>query len=277
MIYFNNNGNEIEKYLITYDTEKLSDLKTRVALHCGEQSIKTETVKTVPESNSFYYHNDDTYHYYTNVHSKLSKNKGTSWDEYYEYEVNLYDCKYNDYLCPPLVTFILDICHGQKRAITKLFNRDLQDVCSFPKVKDKIVVLQGEIASVSQNYADKRSKVVEKLNKSYDSLTQNTGDIENHIKELHAWTSKMQKELLKLDRTHLSKMKELNNRLKYLLSIEKMNMNQEDVTSYIEELYSLIDIRLIDKMSLDEIKRVKDFQSERVIEKDMPKQLVLKK
>ncbi len=275
MIYFNNNGNEMEKYLITYDTEKLRDLKVRIALHCGEQSKQTERVKVIPSSYSFY-SKDDEYHYYGEIHSKLSKYKGTDWDEYYEYEVDLYDCDYIDYLCPPLVGFITEIGYGKKQAITKLFNRDLQDVCSFPKVKDKISMLQDEIASVTQSYTDKRSKVVEELNKSYAGLSKNTEDIENHIKELHAWTSKMKKELLKLDKAHLSKMKELNDRLKYFLSIEKMNINQEDLTSYIEELYSLVDIRLIDTISLDEIERVRNFQSERVTENDMPKQLVMK-
>ena len=45
MIYFRNNGNEMEKYLVTVDTEKMKDLKTRIALHCGEQSTKKKTVK----------------------------------------------------------------------------------------------------------------------------------------------------------------------------------------------------------------------------------------
>ena len=70
MIYFRNNGNEREKYLITYDDEKIKDLILRVALHCGEQSIKKEEVKYAPRSYTFY-NNDDEYHYYGEVPSKL--------------------------------------------------------------------------------------------------------------------------------------------------------------------------------------------------------------
>ena len=269
MIYFRNNGNEREKYLITYDDEKLKDLILRVALHCGEQSIKKEEVKHAPRSYTFY-NNDDEYHYYGEVHSKLSKNKGVEWDHYEEYEVDLYDCEYIDYLCPPLVSFITDIYCDDKKAMTKLFNRNLKDVCNFPKVKDKIIALQEEITGVTQSYSERRNNKVEELNKSYASLTQNVENIEDQIKQLQAWTSKTKKELLKMDKDYLLKMNELNDRLKYLLSIEKQNENQEDVTSYIEEIYSLVDIRLIDKISLDEINRVRDFQSGRISpEKEM--------
>ncbi len=269
MIYFRNNGKEMEKYLVTYDNEKINELKKRVALHCGEKSIKKEEVKYVPSGNTFH-HKDDAYHYYGEVHSKLSKNKGVEWDHYDEYEVDLYICEYVDYLCPPLVEFISELYYDEKKAVTKLFNRNLKDVSTFPKVKDKIVMLQEEIASVTQSYTEKRNKKVEELNNSYAGLTQNVKDIENHIKQLHAWTSKTKKELLNMDRVHLSKMKELNDRLKYLLSIEELNRNQEDVSKYIEELYGLIDIRLIDKISLEEINRVREFRSDRITqEKEM--------
>ncbi len=78
-----------------------------------------------------------------------------------------------------------------------------------------------------------------------------------------------------MDKDYLSKMKELNEKLKYYLSIEKQNKNQEDVTKYIEELYSLVNIRLIDQISLDEIKRVRDFQSN-IISKEKEMQLLKK-
>ncbi len=275
MIYFRNNGNEREKYLITYDDEKIKDLGTRVALHCGEQSIKREEVEYAPKSNTFY-EKEDGYHYYTEVHSKLSKNKGVKWDHYDEYEIDLYDCEYIDYLCPPLVTFIADIYYDEKKAFQKLFNRNIKDVSSFPKVKDKIMILQDEIARITQNYSERRNKKVEELNRSYESLTQNIGDIESHIKELHTWTSKTKRELLDMDRAHLSKMKELNEKLKYLLSIEKQNENQEDVGPYIDELYSLVDIKLVDRISLDEIKKVREFQSEKVTSEQEMKLLMKK-
>jgi hypothetical protein len=67
-----------------------------------------------------------------------------------------------------------------------------------------------------------------------------------------------------MEKYYLSKIKELNEKLKYYLRIEKQNKKQEDVTKYIEELYSLVDIRLIDQISLDEIKRVQDFQSNKI-------------
>ncbi len=64
-------------------------------------------------------------------------------------------------------------------------------------------------------------------------------------------------------------MKELNDKLKYLLSIEKLNESQEDSSKYIEELLSFVDIRLVDTISLEEIERVRSFQSKELPEKEM--------
>ncbi len=74
-------------------------------------------------------------------------------------------------------------------------------------------MLQEGIASVSQGYMDSKRKRVEELNKKYADLTQNKEDIESQIKKLHIWTSKTQKELLDMDKVHISKIEELNNRL----------------------------------------------------------------
>ena len=82
-------------------------------------------------------------------------------------------------------------------------------------------------------------------------------------------------ELLNMDKEHVARMKELNERLKYLLSIEKLNENQEDSSNYINTLLGLVDIKLIDTISLEEIERVRSFQSEEIPKQEM--QLSMKK
>ena len=68
---------------------------------------------------------------------------------------------------------------------------------------------------------------------------------------------------------------DLNDRLKYLLSIEKLNEDQEDPSNYINTLIGLVDIKLIDTISLEEIERVRSFQSKEIPEQEM--QLLMKK
>jgi exonuclease VII large subunit len=135
--------------------------------------------------------------------------------------------------------------------------------------------LQQEIATVSQAYLTARQKKVEELNKVYEELTKKDVDIEKRIKELKDWTSKMKKVLLNMDKEHVARMKELNERLKYLLSIEKLNESQEDVSKYIYSVLDLVDIRLVDSISLEEIERVRSFQSKEIPEQE--KQLLMKK
>jgi hypothetical protein len=72
-----------------------------------------------------------------------------------------------------------------------------------------------------------------------------------------------------MDKEHVARMKELNDRLKYLLSIEKLNENQEDSSNYINTLLGLVDIKLIDTIRLEEIERVRSFQSEEIPEQEM--------
>ena len=278
MIYFRNNGELREKYSITFDKKGLEKLQVEVAKRCGEQSIVKKECKYgyIPRNESFHHDYDkDEYHYIDEVHSKLSGNKATEWDQYDEYEVDLYNCDYKDYYCPPLVGFIERILCYDRKVYGTFFSKNFQKLCYFSKVKEKLMSLQIEISTVSQAYLTARQKKVDELNKVYEELTKNDGDIEKRIKELNAWTSKMKKELLNMDKEHVTRMKELNERLKYLLSIEKLNESQEDVSKYIDSVLDLVDIRLVDSISLEEIERVRSFQSKENLEQG--KKLLMKK
>ena len=278
MIYFRNNGELREKYSITFDKKGLEKLQVEVAKRCGEQSIVKNECKYgyIPRNESLHYDFDkDEYHYIDEVHSKLSGNKATEWDQYDEYEVDLYNCDYKDYYCPPLVGFIERILCYDRKVYGTFFSKNFQKLCYFSKVKEKLMSLQQEIATVSQAYLTARQKKVDELNKVYEELTKNDGDIEKRIKELNAWTSKMKKVLLNMDKEHVTRMKELNERLKYLLSIEKLNESQEDVSKYIDCVLDLVDIRLVDSISLEEIERVRSFQSKEILEQG--KKLLMKK
>ena len=278
MIYFRNNGDVREKYSIMFDKEGLEALQVQIAKRCGEQSIVKKECKygQIPRNETLYCeYGKDECHYIEDVHSKISGNKATEWDHYDEYEVDLYNCDYKDYFCPPLVGFIERILCYDNKVYSTFFSQNFKKLCYFPKVKDKLMRLQQEIATVSQEYLVSRQKKVDELNKEYEELTKKEGDIEKRIKEVNAWTSKMKKVLLNMDKEHVAKMKELNDRLKYLLSIEKLNENQEDVSKFIDHLLSLVDIKLIDTISLEEIERVRSFQSKEIPEQEM--QLLMKK
>ena len=274
MIYFRNNGEIREKYEVTYDKLKLEELKRLVATRCGELSIVRDLRKYgfIPQNDVFREGNDSLYHYYSDVKYKVSGKKTTEWDHYDEYEVDLYNCEYKDYICPELVKFIEGIIYSYYRdtkCFEKLFNKDFSKINSFPKVKEKIMSLQDEMARITQEYVSQRQKKVEELNQSYKELIESSADVEKHIKKLNAWINKTKKELLNMDKKHATRMKELNDRLEYLFSIEKLNENQEDLSKYIDELVNLVAFRLVDTISLKEIERVKSFQSSETSEKEM--------
>ena len=262
MIYFRNNGEIREKYELTYDISKLNELKMKIIFNCGELSIVKKECKygSIPTEGSLRHGPDNSYHYMMDVHYKESKKKAKEWDHYEVYEVNLFYCDYKDYMCPDLVEFIEGFIYNGK-GINDIFNRDFKKAGCFQKVKDKILYLQQTIADTSQNYSLKRNQKVEELNHYYEELIKKSVDIEQQIKELNTWTSKTKQELLDFDKKHYEKMNELNNKLKYYLSIEELNKNQEDITKYIEELISLVKFDLIDTISLEEIERVREFQS----------------
>ena len=272
MIYFRDNGELREKYEINYDKKELEELKKAITKNCGEQSIIKKECKEyqIPRQGSYNKERDNNlYHYYDEIRYGLSGNKGTEWDQYEEYEVDLYNCQYKDYICPPLVSFIMKMYYEDGKTIEAIFNRDFDKVNHFPRVKEKIISLQEEIANTSQEYLIDRKKIVDELSKNYEELTHNDEDIEARIKNLNTWTSKMKKELLKMDKKHVDKMKDLNDKLKYLLSIEELNEKQEDVSKYIDELLNLVDIKLIDTIRLEEIERVRLFNSREISEKEM--------
>ena len=281
-LYFRNNGEEREKYEVSYDRKALEELQIKIAKNCGELNIVKTECKYCDIPHNDYLHleyltdNKKVYHYYTDVHYKISGNKATEWDHYDEYEVDLYYCDYKDYTCPELVRFIDEIIYGEKKAITKIFNGEYKKYSVFPKVKDKLLQLQDEIASCTNEYNIKRQKRLEELNKSYNELSSKSNDIEKQIEKLNNWTKTTRKELLSMDKEHMSKIKELSKRLDYLTSIENQNMNQENLSNYLEEVLSHIHIKLIDKMSLSEIKRVRDFESTEIVTDTKEMKLILK-
>lgn len=281
MIYFVNKNGERLKYLINFDTEELNALAKKVALNCGELRLvrKECALKYVPSGRFFHRdYDDNTNHYYDDIRYSKSGNKTTEWDHYDEYEVDLYNCEYKDYLCPELVDFINRIMYEDKKTIDIVFNGDFRSVSKFPTVKEKIAQLQKELASNSESYVLKRQNRVNDFSDRYTEMkNKQQGDLEKQIKELHSFATKAEKELLKIDKNYSAKAKELKDKLDYLLSIEKLNEHQEGVAKYLEELKSLIEIKLIDRMSLDEIQRVKDFQStEEPEEEEKGKQLTKK-
>lgn len=75
------------------------------------------------------------------------------------------------------------------------------------------MLLQDEITSASQSYTDSKRRKVDELSKIYTDLAQNSEDIETQFKKLQIRTSKAKKELLDMDKVHISKIEELNNRL----------------------------------------------------------------
>ena len=277
-IIFRNKEGGKEKYEVTIDQEKLLELMRRVATHCGELREKKIECKygSIPHEGCFSFKNNI---HITDVHTRLSGNKGTEWDHYDEYEVDLYYCDYKEYTCPPLVDFIDELAYGSKQAIDLLFSGDLRSISKFQRVKDKIPVVQEEIRKLSESYNKRRKKKVEELNKQYEGVDKKGEDIDKKIDSLQRMIKKAKEELLRMDKEYTDKMKELNDRLKDLLGIQELNRNQEPVINYLPELLSCVEYRLVDEIDEETLNRVSEFNKKEVTRDlgEKPKQFQIKK
>ncbi len=266
MIYFRNVEDRREKYDIQMNYDALEELCKRIAKNCGEVELVRDERKLchVPRNDCFHEDYDThVYHYYDEVTSKVSGNKTTEWDHYDEYEVDLYNCQYKDYTCPELVSFIQKLGWSDKKSIDTLFKGDLRFLTVFPTVKEKIQSLQAEIKRVKDSYDKRRKKKVKEMNEKYQSMNQSDFDLGSQLDTLNSWIKKVKKELEQMDHDYEEQMKKLNDQLKYYLSIESLNTHQEDLAPYVVELLGLVQYRLIDSISLDTLKRVSQFHSEK--------------
>ena len=254
MIYFRDNENEREKYEITFNRSGLQELRKTIAIKFGEHStVNKEITRSDVPLNDYFTWDGDTFHYYIGVKYSKSGNTVREYDHYDSYDEDLYNCTYNEYICPKFVLLIHNILLQEPEAIEHIFNHDFDEYMNIPKISEKIALVKEEIKE----------------------LNQKSGYLEEQIKILQSWSIKIDKELLNIEKEYALKIKELNKRLNYLLSIEKLNEKQEDISKYIDELLSLIQIKLVDTISLDLIDRVKSFESNEVPRKEA--QLVKRK
>jgi hypothetical protein len=266
MIYFRDTDTEREKYEIAFDKDVLRELMREIAVKCGEKSfVKKEcTQGRIPNGKYFDNQSQKNYLFYSDINYTLSPNKGEEWEEYYCYEVDLYYCNYYQYYCPELVAFIDEIIYEDPNTIELLFNGDFSSVSTFLKVKDKVKSIQQEVATHSQEYLLRRNAKLAEINGLQQKPSDNQDDIEKSVNDLSLWMKRVEEELLTMDKEFLDIHKELKDKLDYYLSIEDLNKNQEDLSPFIERLLSLIEIRLVDRISLAEINRVNSFLSDEV-------------
>lgn len=253
-----------EKYEITINQEKLEELRKRVAKNCGELALVHKECKLcyVPDNNYFTYSDKEPIHYYEDVHYRKSGNKTTEWDHYDEYEVDLYYCDYKDYTCPSLVNYINRLLYADKKAIEMLFSGDISSLMQHLTVKDKIAIIQREIANLKRKYKTNRNKKTSQINERYNSLSSQTTNLTDKIDEIHSYIEKVKEELREMDDSYEKELKELTARLNYLQSILELNEHQEDVSKYVIEMLSYIEYRLVDTISKEELQRYNDFFNE---------------
>ena len=279
MIYFKNNGKEIEKYEVLFDREALLSLRQRIIKNCGEVHKMHEELKesSIPKYESRIYDHPDSSKldsknvkiiHYEDVKYRLSENKGTEWDHYYEYEVDLYYCDYTMYICPYLVYFIDGILIGKEENISALFNRDKSFVKRFLTVEEKIKYLENELFSLQNDYIESRRKKLEELNSRYKSFNERNSSISENYLELQEIIEKIQNELLNMENNNKEKVDEINDELSKYYSIRKYNTEQKSSQTYFDKLLSMVEFRLVDKLNVSEIDRINEFFNDEIIEKE---------
>ena len=260
-VYFRKTNNGKEKYEIIIDEDKLEELKIRIAKNCGELSMVHKECKYgyIPQDKYMTMDPDKEIHYYEDVRYYESGNKEKEYDQYETYEVSLFYCDYKDYTCPSLINFINRLLYFDKEAIKILLSGNIYKLFNNLLVKDKIILIQKEINELNREYGIKKKEQEEIIVNQYNLINNKSNNIIDNINDLESLLTSSKNKLLKIDNIYQNKLNELNNKLDYLESIKDINSKQEDITSYITEMFNYIKIHLIDKISNEEINRYKEF------------------
>ena len=197
MKYIRKNENVLEKYDVIFDKKELENLMIKITQKCGERHNVVENDSYRVPGND--YSNYDCDEYYENISYNVSKNRGTEYKDYEEYEVPLYNYKCTKYICPKIVLFIKGIIYGNTDVLTDLFNKDYSKIVHFKTVEEKIRELINELNKCGSDVIEKRKNKLEELNNNISKLNNEKLDVNNY--------KKLQKGLNELT-TDLSKIEE---------------------------------------------------------------------
>ena len=271
MKYIRKNGNVLEKYDVIFDKKELENLMIKITQKCGERHNVVENDSYRVPGNG--YSNYDCDEYNENISYNVSKNRGTEYKDYEEYEVPLYNYKCTKYICPKIVLFIKKVIYGSTDVLTDLFNKDYSKIVHFKTVEEKIRELINELNKCGSDVIEKRKNKLEELNNNISKLNNEKLDVNNY-KKLQKGLNELTTDLSKIEKENNKKIEEINKELSYMLEIRELNKNQEIDISYIEELDGLIEFKLIDTLDISNIERINSFFSEEIVkQKDV---LVLK-
>lgn len=193
MIYFKKNGNNIEKYDVTYDTETLIGLKNRIINDCSEITHHEYESDYEPSFN-----NDEVVANYSY--------KFVGYKEYFEETRSVYLYSYDMLEVPKLVKYINNLLNGDSNALHKILK--------------------------------------------YDLTKEET--IDNRIEELNH-------KLNNIPFEHILAKKNILLQLEKLIEHKKRNINQKPIDTYYQELISLLNFKLLDTLSLEELSKIESF------------------
>lgn len=273
MIYIRKNENVLEKYEVKYDEEELKKLRERVIKNCGEKHLVHEEVKEsgIPRYESWIFDEKrgTSVIHYEDVKSRKSGNKGTEWDHYDEYEVDLFYCDYTMYICPYFLKVIDDI----DEYITVLFDKDINSIPNFLTVEENIEQINDQLMKSQTGYVEEKKKKLDELNKKYRAFNKKKTSISDSYLELQELIDKIKEEINKIESNNEKEAKELTIKLEKYMKIRCINKNQESWVKYFYELLGLIEFKLVDTLDISEIERVNEFFNQDLIEAE--KKLVL--
>ena len=237
MIYINRNKDILEKYEVVMDKDKLKELLIKVIKNCGEKHKVKEELSYIPHNNSWNLialdYSKSNITYYENVNARKIDKKITFYEDYMPYKEDVYDCEYIRYKAPYFAGFISVLIYSPEEILPLIFENDLSSIKHFPTVEEKIQTLNEEISQSKKEYLN--------------SIKPNQIDDFETIKSL-----------LK-EKDKIKAIEEKEKKLQKLLDLRELNINQEPITPYIQELLSLIHFQLIDTLEISEIERINSF------------------
>jgi hypothetical protein len=147
MIYFKENDDVIEKYLVNFDKEEIEKLKKKIIDDCS--FIKHKEYKS-DSSPRF----DDKF--IKNFECLPTEEK----KEYFEETKEIYQYSYDEYIPPYLVELIDELLNGNSKVIDKILNYDISTKST---IDDKINLVNQEFIKMPPEDITKRKLKLKEL------------------------------------------------------------------------------------------------------------------
>ena len=164
MYYYVKNNDQIEKYKIEFDKEKLKRLRIEIINNCSEITHKEYNDTIEPN-----------YLDYLKIRNYKRQKLGTVEGKGYSPDKTLYHLSYDEYTYPYLVTLIDKLLEDGTETLTEIFEeKQEKEILSFA---ERIEILSQEIDQINNLDTKRKISELEKLQKLLETQKLNSNQL----------------------------------------------------------------------------------------------------